>query len=220
MVIKAFPPIEEAESDGLLAFGGDLEVDSLKLAYSSGIFPWPLSSDLPLGWFAPPKRALIFVKDFHISKSFQRTINRIKADSSYKFEISKNYQEVIKQCQKQKRPHQQKSWITNNWAKAYYDFHLAGYSQTIELYHDSKLIGGMICTTIGGMLAGESMFHLEKEASKLCLYYAIELLKAKNVAWFDCQVINDFTESMGATEVARDEFMQLLKNSLEMRALF
>ena len=216
MTVLDFPPVENADEHGLLAIGGDLNVDSLLLAYRSGIFPWPLHEDL-LTWFAPPKRAVLFFEDLHISKSLRKELNKNK----FQIKIDTNFELVIKECAKTKfRKGQQGTWITQEMIDAYIEFNKAGYAHSIEAYIDDQLVGGHYGVSIGGMYAGESMFYREPNASKVSLVHIIEHLKSQGVTWLDCQVMTPLLESFGAKEIDRDKYMELLGKSIHLDSVF
>jgi len=206
MAIISFPDIELADENGLLAMGGDLEVESLLLAYKSGIFPWPFDETV-LVWFAPPRRALLFLDEFHPSKSLLRENKK----AAFTIRIDHDFESVIRNCAELKnRGRQRGTWITEDMIEAYTEFHRAGYAHSIECYQGEKLIGGMYGVAIGRMFAGESMFYRQPNASKLCMLHLVELLKAKGVKWIDCQVMTPFLKAFGAREVTRKQFMELL----------
>lgn len=210
MVIEMFPPVEEADSDGLLAIGGDLEVESLLLAYSSGIFPWP-HNERRLAWFAPPKRAIILLDKFHIAKSLAKERNR----RLFKFSINQAFQEVITECRiSQNRVGQSGTWITKAMLEGYINFHRAGYAHSFECWEKDNLVGGVYGISIGRMFAGESMFYLKPNASKLALWFLIEHLRKQNVAWMDCQVINPNIARFGAVQIDRNIYHELLSQSV------
>ena len=210
MVIQAFPPLSKADKHGLLAIGGDLEVPSLLLAYSQGIFPWPFS-DQTLAWFAPPMRALLFADKVHISQSLKKELKRAR------FEITTDtaFAEVIQACSELKnRGKQQGTWITDEMIEAYLALHEAGFAHSFEAKLDGELVGGLYGVRIGRYFSAESMFYRVPNASKVVLVKTIEHLKASGVDWIDCQVITPATESFGAVEIPRAEFMKLLSKAI------
>ncbi len=209
MAIIAFPPLDTADVDGLLAFGGDLEVESLLLAYQSGIFPWP-HNKFELLWFAPPIRAILEIENFHISKSLKRVINQ----KNYEFHKNKDFQSVITHCANVPRVGQPGTWITKRMIKAYIDLHLANYADSYEIYQDNKLVGGVYGVRIKNYFAAESMFHLTDNASKLALYHLTEDLKQQGITWLDCQVQNPFLKKIGVSELPRGEFLKKLSLQL------
>ena len=211
MAIREFPPVEFADADGLLAVGGDLEVESLLLAYRSGIFPWPVDED-HLTWFAPAKRAVLFFKDFYVSRTLRKELRR----NEYEFTIDRNFDEIIEACSElTNRGHQTGTWITGDIIDAYKRFHQAGYAHSIECYENNNLIGGLYGVCIGRMFAGESMFYRKSNASKLALAYLVEYLEARGLKWMDCQVMNPFLESLGAIQIDRKEFSAMLAEVID-----
>ncbi|MFN8391729.1 MAG: leucyl/phenylalanyl-tRNA--protein transferase [Bdellovibrionota bacterium] len=207
MTISAFPPVDDADEDGLLCVGGDLEVDSLLLAYRSGIFPWPVSTDCPLVWFAPPTRAVLFLDQVHISRSLMRARER----SGFTFSIDSQCENVIRNCARSKnRGKQRGTWIIPQMIKAYSALHRAGWCHSVECLDGDRLVGGLYGVSIGDMFAGESMFYLEPNASKLALWHLITHLQERNVPWLDCQQLTPLLASFGAVEIPRKQFMGLL----------
>ena len=207
MTIAEFPPVETADEHGLLAVGGDLEVDSLLLAYSSGIFPWPFDRHYP-AWFSPPERAVLFLKEFDISRSLQKK----QKQAPYSFSFDSDFESVIRHCAKSAfRKGQSGTWITPAMIKAYVKLHICGHAHSVEAWDDKgKLAGGLYGVSIGRMFAGESMFYLKPDASKLAFAFLVEHLRGRKVEWIDCQVINPLTKSFGAREIPRKEYLKML----------
>ncbi len=213
MAIEAFPPVDTADDYGLLAVGGDVEVPSLLLAYRQGIFPWSTYSDM-LTWFAPPERALLFLEDVHFSKSFKKFLKT----QPYHIRINTNFAGVITKCQEVvNRGAQDGTWITDEIVQGYTALFEAGHAYSIEAYLNDDLVGGLYGVHIHGMLAGESMFYRKPNASKVCLAFLVERMKQLSIPWLDCQVMTDNLKSFGAREVARDAFMELLKEQLSRK---
>ena len=213
MAILQFPPLREADEHGLIAVGGDLEVESLLLAYRSGIFPWPIKEDI-LTWFAPPERAVLFFDSYHISRS----LKKFRSHTSWKIKIDTDFNAVIRECSKvQNRPTQSGTWITPEMIDAYNELHRSGHAHSIECHDGEELIGGVYGVAINGFFAAESMFYRKPNASKLCIWHLVEFLKDFRIEWIDCQVMSPFLESFGVKNIPRDEFMKLLKISLEMK---
>ncbi len=210
MAISKFPPIEDADDDGLLALGGDLEVESLLLAYRSGIFPWPLHPKL-LAWFAPPRRTLLFLDRIHIPRSLKKAQKK----AGWTFAFDRDFQGVISACASlTNRGSQGGTWITPGMVAAYTALHHAGHSHSIECYENQELAGGLYGVSIGGMFAGESMFYRRPNASKAALVHLCGFLRERGAEWIDCQVMTPTVKSLGAVEVERSEFMQLLQEAI------
>lgn len=212
MVIEAFPPIEAAEEDGLIGVGGDLEVESLILAYSSGIFPWPPNDDLLL-WFCPPQRAVLFFDELHISRSLQKAARK----NNLRIEFNKNFKEVIKNCAKlTNRGSQKGTWITDEIKSAYFNLHTAGFAESAEAYDASgNLVAGIYGVRLGKMFAAESSFYRIENASKILFLALVDKLKSEGLAWLDCQQLTPFSKGFGAREISRDAFLQLLEKALQ-----
>jgi leucyl/phenylalanyl-tRNA--protein transferase len=210
MSIIEFPSPEFSDpQSGLLAIGGDLEPESLLLAYRNGIFPWPITNNEPIPWFSPPKRALLFLDEFRRPKS----VRKLEKANKFRFAINSDFTSVILNCA---RTHQRKggTWITDEMVQAYIDFHHQGYALSVESYDTESLVGGLYGVMIGHMFAGESMFHLTSGASKAALCFLVDTLKNYGIEWIDCQQLTPLLEQFGAREVHRDEFSKLLQEAI------
>lgn len=208
MVIKSFPPIEYADQYGVLALGGDVEPESMLLAYQNGIFIWNYD---PYLWFAPPLRAVLFLDDFHISSS----LNRVRKKSQLEIKMNCNFEKVVRECSKVSRPKQKGTWLNDDIISGYIGLYQMGHAYSIEAYNGNELVGGLFGVNINRMFTGESMFHKETDASKICFCFLVDYLREKQIEWLDCQVLNQHTASFGAKEIPRDEFMRLLKLNLK-----
>jgi leucyl/phenylalanyl-tRNA--protein transferase len=210
MTIIAFPPIETADEDGLLAIGGDLEPESLLLAYKSGIFPWPINEDI-LAWFAPPVRAVVFLKDLHISRSLKRELKR----GCFETTMDTAFHHVISRCAEvTNRGDQDATWIIPEMLEAYTKLYELGIAHSFEAYFDGELAGGIYGVRLGRFFAAESSFYRKTNASKVAMVALTEYLQQEEITWFDCQAITPFSKSFGATEIPRAEFMKLLADAL------
>ncbi len=208
MAVKQFPPVESADEHGILAIGGDLEVSTLILAYRGGIFPWPIDQ-APLLWWAVPKRAILMLKDFHISRSLAKEVKR----SPYEIRFNCNFREIISACGAVPRRRQRgESWITPEMIEGYSALFDAGYAYCVGAYDSGNLVGGVYGVRIERFVSAESMFHLKPNASKLCLVELFSRLPSEGIEWVDFQVINSFTKSLGAKEISRRKFMQMLSD--------
>jgi leucyl/phenylalanyl-tRNA--protein transferase len=211
MVIEAFPPLSEADENGFLAVGGDLEPESLLLAYRNGIFPWPLR-ERQLAWFSPPQRGVLFLKDFHPGRTLQKARNR----PGWSFSFNKRFDEVITACAlSSHRPGQSGTWITKQMVRGYNEFHRAGFAHSVESYFEGDLVGGLYGVAIGGFFAGESMFFKRSDASKLALWWLVDHLKSLDVSWIDCQMVTPLFRAFGAVEVPRERYTEMLRGVLD-----
>lgn len=215
MAIEAFPPVELADENGLLAVGGDLEVESLLLAYQNGIFPWPFIDSDVIPWFSPPKRGIIFVDSYEVPSS----LKKILKSHSYRIEIDTATDRVIEECAKApNRKGGRSTWITKDMMKAYKALSKAGYCHSVECFDGDELVGGLYGVSIKGMFAGESMFYKVPNASKLCLYHLLEHVKTRGGEWIDCQQLTPTVAQFGAVEVEREIFLEMLKKVLSKDA--
>ena len=216
MVIKRFPPVEYAGPEGLLAIGGDLDLNTLKLAYSEGIFPWP-TEEFPLLWFSPPKRAILDFTRLKVPKRYQRE----RRAYQFHFKIDKQFSRVIHACAEGLTRNSSGTWITPELIKAYIGLHKEGFAHSFECYNiQDQLVGGLYGVSIGQMFAGESMFYWESGASKEAFLYACEYLKKRGATWLDVQMLSPLLESFGAREVPRDRFIKKLKSALKKPPMF
>ncbi|CAM2866328.1 leucyl/phenylalanyl-tRNA--protein transferase [Flavobacterium succinicans] len=202
-----FPPVSEANADGILAIGGDLSPERLQLAYSSGIFPW-FEDDQPIIWWSPDPRMVLFLEDLVVSKSMRNILNR----NLFKVTFNQDFRSVISYCQQVKRDGQSGTWITNDMIEAYCKLHELGKATSVEVWQDDQLVGGLYGVDLGHVFCGESMFSLVSNASKVAFITLVNHLKAKNYRLLDCQVYNDHLASLGCVEIERADFMSILKS--------
>ena len=201
-----FPDVSEADDQGILAVGGDLSPERLLLAYRSGIFPW-FDSDEPILWWSPAERMVLFPDELIVSKSM-RSILRKKL---FKVTFNKDFRAVITNCSQVKRNGQQGTWITDDMIKAYVKLHELGHAKSVEVWQNNELVGGLYGIDLGHVFCGESMFSKVSNASKVAFITLVENLKIRHYKLIDCQVHNNHLESLGAREITRFDFMELLK---------
>jgi leucyl/phenylalanyl-tRNA--protein transferase len=202
-----FPPVEEASYEGILAIGGDLSVKRLLLAYENGIFPW-YNENEPILWWSPSERMVVNPNDYKVSKSLRNIINR----NIFEVTINKDFEAVIKNCQKIERKEQDGTWISNEVIKSYTKLHQLGKAMSFEVWQNSELVGGLYGVDLGHVFCGESMFSKVSNASKVAFVKLIDYLKQNSYKLLDCQVHNDHLEKLGAFEISRETFMKILKS--------
>ncbi|WP_188048923.1 leucyl/phenylalanyl-tRNA--protein transferase [Flavobacterium sp. GP15] len=202
-----FPPVSQANRDGVLAIGGDLSTERLLLAYKSGIFPWFEPGD-PILWWSPNPRMVLFLEELIVSKSMRNILNR----KNFKVTFNQNFREVIAHCQNVKRNGQTGTWITNDMIEAYCNLNNLGIAKSVEVWQNEELVGGLYGIDLGTIFCGESMFSLVSNASKVAFIALVEQLKTQNYKLLDCQVYNPHLESLGCREIKRTEFMSILSN--------
>ncbi|WP_432672106.1 leucyl/phenylalanyl-tRNA--protein transferase [Flavobacterium sp. SM2513] len=200
-----FPDVSEADKHGILAVGGDLSPERLMLAYRSGIFPW-FDSDEPILWWSPKERMVLFPDELKVSKSMRSILLK----ELFKVTFNKDFHAVISSCSQISRNGQEGTWITNEMIEAYVKLHELGYAKSVEVWQDDELVGGLYGIDLGSVFCGESMFSKVSNASKVAFITLVENLKIRQYKLVDCQVYNDHLESLGAREIEREEFMEIL----------
>lgn len=199
-----FPDPRYAQGD-VVAMGEDLRVETLREAYRKGIFPWPHDS-VPLPWFSPRRRAVLFLDELHIGRSLRKAAKR----SALTFTIDRDFRAVIRACSVMPRPEQDGTWIHPNIIQSYTRLHDAGDAHSIEAWQDDELAGGLYGVDAGGLFTGESMFHTQSDASKLALLFLADHLRARGATLIDCQVMTPHMQALGAREIARGKFLDVL----------
>jgi len=206
----SFPSLNNANEDGLLAMGGDLNLDTLVSAYSQGIFPW-FNNDQPILWWSPNPRLVLYPEQLKISKSMLKVIRQ----NRYRVTCDKVFSKVIKSCALRGETASSKSdnetWITEDMHNAYKDLFDAGYAHSIEVWEEQDLVGGLYGIVLGKVFFGESMFSHVSNASKLALISLCQYLQKLDFKVIDCQVASSHLFSLGATEIPRDAFLSYLQ---------
>lgn len=206
-----FPPVETANEDGLVAVGGDLEMDTLLEAYRRGIFPWPLSTypmniDLPNTWFSPDPRGVLDFDELHVSRSFLKFLKK----TPYKVTFNQAFADVIVQCAVTKRKDQPGTWITPDIIKAYINLFNHDYAYSVEVWKEDKLVAGLYGVIMGEFISGESMFTHEDNASKQALYTLVHHLQEKDIRFLDTQMVTEVVRQFGGKYIARKDFLRRL----------
>jgi len=198
-----FPSVEEASKDGLLAIGGDLYPERLMLAYKRGIFPW-FEVGQPILWWSPDPRFVLFPEKLKISKSLKQVIKK----NTFTITINKAFDKVIHECSKAKRSGQSGTWITNDMISAYIRLHELGFALSVEVWDKDNLVGGLYGVDVGNnIFCGESMFSKVSNASKVGF---VSFIQNSNYKLIDCQVYTKHLQSLGAEEISRIEFMNVI----------
>ncbi len=202
-----FPPVTAAHSSGILAIGGAITTDWIKLAYKSGVFPW-FDEDSPITWWAPDPRMVVFPQTYKPSKSMRNILNKNEFTITY----NTSFYQVIENCQKSKRKGQDGTWITDDILTVYSELHQMGMAKSVEVWQKNALVGGLYGIDLGNMFCGESMFSKVSNASKVAFCWLIEKLKNENYQLLDCQVYNPHLKLLGAIEISREVYMAYLQN--------
>ena len=204
-----FPDPETAleDPDGLLAIGGDLHPDRILKAYTIGVFPW-FSDDQPILWWSPDPRCVLFPNRVHIARSLRRKLNqglmRVHVDTAFR--------EVIHACGTLR---EEGTWITRDMEQAYIHLHNLGHAHSFEAWtREGRLVGGLYGVAIGRCFFGESMFSLERDASKVVFVHVARQLEHWGYRLMDCQVENPHLLSMGAERIPRRRFLSILRKNV------
>jgi leucyl/phenylalanyl-tRNA---protein transferase len=199
------PDPRSAPAEGLVAAGGDLEPGTILSAYRSGIFPWPDREGRIL-WWSPDPRAILPLDSFHESRSLRRR----RRSGPFQVTVDRAFAAVLAGCAD--RP--EGTWITAGITHAYRRLHRLGWAHSIEVWNGERLVGGLYGVAMKGFFAAESMFHRERDASKVALAELVERLVRLKCHLLDVQFRTTHLESLGAVEVSRQEYLGLLDHAL------
>lgn len=197
---------------GLVALGGDLSVPRLLLAYRSGLFPW---SEDPVSWWSPDPRAIFELDRFHVPRSLARVLR----SGRFRVTVNQAFTAVMQGCAAP-GPGRGHTWVTPGFLEAYTRLHQAGHAHSLECWLGDELAGGIYGVTVGGLFAGESMFHRASDASKVALTHLVERLRARGFALFDIQMLTPITARLGAIEIPREQYLDRLAAAVELSCSF
>lgn len=204
-----FPDASEADQDGVVGVGADLQPATVVHAYRNGIFPWP-HPGMALPWFSPDPRGLLTPATLHVSRSLRRRL-RI---CGWTATVDRAFAEVVAGCARPRSGHgdaADSTWITDDMAAAYRRLHDLGWAHSIEIWERGELVGGLYGVQIGGCFTGESMFHDRDDASKVALVELVRRFTAAGGTVIDVQLTTSHLRSMGARDVTRNRFLSLLR---------
>lgn len=207
-----FPDPRDAPYGDIVAVGGNLHTLNLLHAYERGIFPWPIEG-WPLTWFSPQERAIIEFKDLKVPRS----LAKLRRRAPFRLTIDTAFRAVILACAGVKRADEQGTWITPQMLGAYCRLHELGHAHSVEAWAGEELVGGLYGVDAGGAFAGESMFYLRPNASKLALLHLIEHLRQGGLDWLDIQVMTPHMKALGARTISRGEFLDKLAAARERK---
>ena len=207
-----FPNPRLADAEGLVAVGGDLSVARLLLAYRSGIFPWTVR---PITWWSPDPRGIFELGAFHVSRSLAKVIRK----GLFVITVDRAFRQVMEACAAPALG-RRSTWSSPKFIEAYTELHRQGHAHSLECWLDKQLVGGIYGVAIGGLFAGESMFHRVSNASKVGLFHLIEHLRRQGFALFDIQMLTPITEQLGGTTIPRGEYLKRLAAAVEKQCSF
>ena len=206
-----FPPVSKAlrSPNGLLCAGGDLSPERIVDAYAHGIFPWFSEGD-PILWWSPDPRMVLFPDELKVSRSLRKSV----AHDLYETRFDTSFRAVMEACASP-RDGQGGTWIVPEMVDAYTALHQRGFAHSVESWQAGELVGGLYGVALGKVFFGESMFTREPDASKVALVRLVERLKAADYRVIDCQQATAHLASLGAREIPRAEFSQLVRESIQ-----
>ncbi len=207
-----FPDPRAADAEGLVAVGGDLTVPRLLAAYRAGVFPWTVK---PITWWSPNPRGIFELDGFHVSRSLARVVRQ----GIFQITIDRAFRDVMQACAAP-GPGRGGNWISKEFIEAYTELHRQGHAHSLECWLDGALAGGIYGVAVGGLFAGESMFHRASNASKVALYHLIEHLRARNFGLFDIQMLTPITSRLGGIEIPREEYLRRLAEAVSLPCTF
>ena len=205
-----FPNPRLSTTEGLIAWGGDLNPNRILSAYMKGIFPWYNESD-PILWWSPDPRLVLYPKDIKISKSLKRSMKK------FEVRIDTDFEAVIKKCREVRVDNAEGTWILEDVIEAYIQIHKQGLAKSFEVYLDDELVGGLYGIDLGKIFCGESMFQTKSDASKTALVYLSQYAIENGYELIDCQVPSEHLKTMGAFEMGREEFLDILEEAVRVK---
>lgn len=202
--------MERASPDGVIGVGADLEPGTLLSAYRAGIFPMPIRRRGPMAWWSPDPRGILPLHQLRVPRSLSASCRR------YQIRLDTAFTEVVDACADPRRPG---GWITEEIRTAYGRLYRLGWAHSVETWSKDeppRLLGGLYGVAIGGLFAGESMFHHARDASKVALVALVEIMRAGAPVGrlLDIQWLTPHLASMGGVEVSRAEYLALLARAL------
>jgi leucyl/phenylalanyl-tRNA---protein transferase len=192
------------EPPGLLAAGGDLSPTRLLAAYERGVFPW--YSQQPILWWSPDPRMVLFPNEFKCSRSLGKTLRH----GAFSTRLDHAFGATIRGCAAPRRSGPE-TWLNSELIDSYAQLHELGFGHSVETYREGKLVGGLYGLQLGQIFFGESMFSLERDASKIALARLVDECHARDIQVVDCQVASPHLAGLGAREVSRSQFVALLQ---------
>jgi leucyl/phenylalanyl-tRNA--protein transferase len=200
-----FPPAEQADEHGVVGVGADLEPGTLLAAYRVGLFPMPVGRRR-VAWWSPDPRGVLPIDGLRISRSLRRSCSR------FEIRVDSAFGAVVDACADPRRPH---GWISREIRQAYGTLHELGWAHSVEAWSGDALVGGLYGIDIGGLFAGESMFHRATDASKAALVALVALLDAHPDTLIDVQWATPHLCSLGVVEVARADYLRRLARAVQ-----
>ena len=204
-----FPTLDMMKDD-LVAVGGDFHPQRLLNAYENGIFPWYIDEYNYIHWFSPQKRMIIKPEEMKVSKSLKKSV----LNKGFVIKSNENFEAVMRNCSNIKRKHEDSTWISEEFIQAYTDLHHLDIAFSIECYLNEELVGGLYGLLIGNIFCVLIMFAKVTDASKVAFYHLCQQAEENGIKLIDCQVYNDHLASLGAYEISREKYFEILNENV------
>lgn len=192
------------DDSDMVAVGADLEPGTVLNAYRSALFPMPIRRGR-IGWFSPDPRGILPLDGLRVTRSLRRSLKR------YTVSFDRCFTEVMAQCGD---PRRESGWIDQSMIDAYTRLHRMGWAHSVEVWQGQQLVGGLYGIRINGFFAGESMFHLAVDASKVALVHLVDWMNGTGGLLLDVQWTTDHLVSLGAIDVSRRHYLALLETAI------
>ena len=205
-----FPDVADDVAEDLVGMGADLQPGTLLSAYRQGLFPMPAGEpDVPLLWWSPRHRGVLPLDGLRVSRSLRQSVRRLE------IRVDSAFDEVVTACAD---PSRDSGWIDEDIAAAYCGLHRLGWAHSVEAWQEGRLVGGLYGVAIGGLFAGESMFHRVRDASKVALVGLVDLLRDEHAEQrlVDVQWSTAHLASLGVVTVPRAEYRRRLAAAVEL----
>jgi leucyl/phenylalanyl-tRNA---protein transferase len=200
-----FPDPTESDDD-LIAIGADLQPGTILSAYRLGLFPMPVGDGLRVAWWSPVRRGVLPVDGMRVTRSLRQSVRR------YRTTVDTAFDEVIERCAD---PSREGGWIDDGILAAYSTLHTLGWAHSVEVWRGTRLVGGLYGVAIGGLFAGESMFHQARDASKVALVTLVDLLSdGEPHRVLDVQWATPHLRTLGVVDISREEYLRSLGRAL------
>jgi leucyl/phenylalanyl-tRNA--protein transferase len=209
---RPWVPPEYATPEGIVGVGGELDPDTLLKAYAAGVFPWFNPGD-PVIWWSPDPRGVIPLHSFHVPRRLAATIRQNK----FRVTANTRFSEVMRACAENRTDG---TWVTDEMVAGYTVMHRLGHAHSLEVWLGDELAGGIYGVSVGGLFAGESMFHRVRDASKVALVALLTHLRDRGFVLFDTQIVNDHTAQFGAIDISRGEYLRRLREAVKVDVTF
>jgi leucyl/phenylalanyl-tRNA---protein transferase len=202
-----FPPADDWPPQDLIAAGGDLEPRTVVGAYRRGIFPMVVETPDPvLAWWSPDPRGILPLDRLRVTRSLRQSAKR------FEVRVDTCFADVIRACA---NPARKSGWITEDFINAYITLHELGWAHSVEVFDRAgTLAGGLYGIRIDGLFAGESMFHVQRDASKVALMTLVQLMRDTGLTLLDVQWTSHHLESLGVIAIPRQEYLERLAHAL------